>query len=101
MEIELIFAFARAKKVLRGPYVARKKELALARKMREERGRKNFRKLRKQKRKSRGQQRLGKCVAWIAEVKVVIPKNGGTQVERRNNEHLKKKRGTEHRNIEH
>ena len=36
MEIELIFAFARAKKVLRGPHIPRKKELALARKMREE-----------------------------------------------------------------
>ncbi len=30
----------------------------------------------------------------------MIPKTRGTQVERRNNEHLKKKRGTEHRNID-
>ena len=100
MEIELIFAFARAKKVLRGPYIPKKERVSFGAKD-EGRGRKNFRKLRKEKRKSRGQQRLGKCVAWIAEVKVVIPKNGGTQVERRNNEHLKKKRGTEHQNTEH
>jgi hypothetical protein len=43
MEIELIFAFARAKKVLRGPHIPRKKELALARKMmREEDAKQEF-----------------------------------------------------------